>query len=253
MANADSYLNCITGYYLENLPVPLLDFFVSQERIALEPEAMRVFSARLGIPATRRDFKSIAVLASLAARVQSCLDAVGGRAFVRLGSRSPKDSLCKRLPCCNTRDFFDMLFFSKRILDDVHWAFLHDYCVSVFVRPWLDIQRWQEFRCIIKGKKLYGISQYHSQDKQYFNEIYVEYTKIVSCIDVFVKNNILPHSIHDDYTCDILYQQGIVSIIDYNPLLRMTGLCLFEPHFQELKSPEFRFRLADGRIERVIL
>lgn len=246
MTDTDSYLGSITGYYLENLPDALLASFVPQEKYSLRPDMMRAFSARLGIPGAARDGETGTMLIALASQIQAGLDAVGRKAFIRLGSRSPKDSLYKALPCGRARDVFDMFFFSKRVLDDTHWACLHNYSVSLFIRPWIKIMEWQEFRCIIKKRQVCGISQYYIEGRPFYEEINNAPHNIANDLHEFLKIAVLPHSTHANYVCDVLYQKGEVRILDYNPLVSTTGLGFFAPRFPCSTSPEFRFWLGKG-------
>jgi hypothetical protein len=246
MSGTDSYRDSITSYYIENLPESLQKTFVPHERIPLSPGMMRAFSFKLGIPGVERDRETGPEHIALASRIQAGLDAVECKAFIRLGSRSPKDALWKQLPCAKARDALDMLSFSKRIFDDVHWACLYDYPVSLFIRPWLNIREWQEFRCIIKNGNLYGISQYRVEERPFYQEIQSAHREIANAICDFVTLHVLPHAEHADYVCDVLYEKDAVRIVDYNPLVSSTGLSFFDPRFPVPRSPEFRFWLGNG-------
>jgi hypothetical protein len=48
--------------------------------------------------------------------------------------------------------------------DDLHLAIANDYAPHIFVREWIDIPKWAEFRCFMRGRKLAGISQYFYRD-----------------------------------------------------------------------------------------
>lgn len=241
MSGTDPYRDSITSYYLENLPEALLQVCVPQERILLTPGMMQALACKLGIPGVEREDETGSRHTDLASHIQTALDAVGRKAFVRLGSRSPKDSLCRQLPCASARDALDMLAFSKRMIDDVHWAWLYDYPVSLFIRPWLDIREWQEFRCIIQGGMLYGISQYYAEERPCYQEICNNYKEISCAIRDFLTQYVLPHAVHSDYVCDVLYEKDAIRILDYNPLVSSTGLSFFDPNFTTPISPEFRF------------
>lgn len=246
MTTATSYVDSITGYYLENLPESLLAAFVSQEKITLTFDEMQAFASRMGISGAMRKPDTGALLASIASRMQTALDRVNGNAFIRLGSCSPKDSLFKPHPCGTVPDIFDMLFFSKRVLTDVHWAYLYDYPVSLFVRPWLVIQKWREFRCFVKNGHLYGISQYYVEGRPFYEEINNAPQTIAHDIYEFLKESVFPYAVHDTYTCDVMYEKNAIRIIDYNPFCSTTGLCFFASDFPKQASLEFRFWCGKG-------
>ena len=96
-------------------------------------------------------------------------------AFVRLGSRSPKDSWkghregFRVLPGTDPLRF--ILDASERMHEDVMLALQHDYTPTIFVRQWVTIPRWSEFRCFMQGRKLVGISQYDYLEGKTFAEI----------------------------------------------------------------------------------
>ncbi len=162
------------------------------------------------------------------------------------GSRSPKDSLYKRLPCGKASDAFNMLACSRRVCSDVHWASLYGYPISLFIRPWLAIQEWQELRCIVKKGSISGISQYYIEGRPFYKEIYTLRGEIACRRQEFMVEHVLPHAEHADYVCDVLYTKEAMRILDYNPLIRSTDLSFFGPRFPPAASPEFRFWIGQS-------
>lgn len=246
MYKMNGFLEEVTSYYLENLPEPLLGLFIPQERIALNSEEMHAFASRMGTPKARRRPDTGALLISMGARIAEALRSVENKAFIRLGSCSPKDTICHCLPCSNVPDFFDIMFFSARVLQDVHWAFLYDYPVSLYVRPWMTIDKWQEFRCIVRQGRVHGISQYYVYNNPHYSEIENNPYEISQEIYEFLGMHVLEHSRHSDYVCDVIYNKGNIRLVDYNPMSQLTGMCYFSPYFSTPKEPEFRFQSSKG-------
>ncbi|HOF50315.1 MAG TPA: hypothetical protein PLH22_01330 [Candidatus Colwellbacteria bacterium] len=88
-------------------------------------------------------------------------------AFVRLGSRSPKDSfdgIIHGFKCHNGQRVLELLNDSERVYDDLALAKHHSYLPVLALRKWIDIADWQEFRSFVKNRKLAGISQYYYYD-----------------------------------------------------------------------------------------
>jgi hypothetical protein len=252
MNKTDKFMRAITGYFLENLPRGLLSSFMPHEQITLDKNKMHALASRLAVPGSRREAQTGEALAAIGKEIGRCLQAFSGKAFLRLGSRSPKDTFYPTLSFTAVAEAFAILSFSVRAFQDVHWATLYDYNVSLFIRPWVDIKKWQEFRCIIKDGRLLGISQYYTQSGQAYPEIRQAAGKLAQTIHAFLEERVLPFAKHDSYVCDVLCRNDDISLIDYNLLTTKTGLCLFGERFPPSSSPEFRFRL-DERIGSVAL
>ncbi len=83
--------------------------------------------------------------------------------FVRLGSRSPKDSdlaIATGMRVHSVSTAIRMLTDgSARIAADLLAALNFGYSPYIFLREWLDIELWFEFRCFIVNRSVVGISQ----------------------------------------------------------------------------------------------
>jgi hypothetical protein len=124
------------------------------------------------------------VVAKIADFVDRRIAEFGGRAFVKLGSRSPKDvtwthprtlgavqppvtleKLYRAQIDCMAVDSFDaaaeLLMQSTRVLFDLQLDLAGpDTHTSIVVRPWLDIPLSCEWRGFVFGRKLRALSQY---------------------------------------------------------------------------------------------
>src|SRR5262249_28052081 len=106
-------------------------------------------------------------ISGIRARVAEAVGRFPAGAFVRLGSRSPKDAWSwgrdggqPGLVQQGEDPLRVILDASERAAEDLRMALANDYAPHVFVRQWVDIEPWQEFRCFQRSKKLVGISQY---------------------------------------------------------------------------------------------
>lgn len=89
-----------------------------------------------------------------------------GAAFVRLGSRSPLDSLMgldAELQVDGGPEALELLLDSERIFDDLCLAQECAYEPSILVRPWIEIPPHAELRAFVREGELRGLSQRHAE------------------------------------------------------------------------------------------
>ena len=157
--------------------------------------------------------------------------------FVRLGSRSPKDSLYESTAKCLTvEDIMTRLTVcSERIYEDLSMAINNKYESCIWLREWKEIPEWAEFRCFMKDRKLIGISQYNYLKGIIYSEIkeneesiihlilgFFDYFKTVSHLDsvvfdVFVIKKSIGNQNHWE-----------IKLLEINPFFEMTDPCLFD-------------------------
>lgn len=231
-----SYFEAVKPTYIENWPDELCRLSIAQVDVPLDLETARNLGSNMheygdsfGIPtADIRDLEF-----KLATIVENKFPK---GAFIRLGSRSPKDACFDGDMHISTGD--NPLKFligpSERICDDLHLALKNEYPPHIFVRQWCNIPQWAEFRCFMKNKKLVGISQYH-----YFDGAFAEISKDPKWI-VWVINQFVPMftaAIHlDDVVFDVFFKiteqsnqrQTEVKLLEINPFMEMTDPCLFD-------------------------
>jgi len=172
--------------------------------------------------------------------------------FVKLGSRSPKDSwLGKRKGFkvkSGVRAVELLCDCSERIYEDLTMAIDNNYNAHIWLRQWVNITKWAEFRCFMKDRELVGVSQYH------YNEHFVELEKWIedvhadighsnqSSIETFKEVYILPYFKNhfeplchlDSVVFDIFIDREClnepyrsVNLIELNPFCSLTDPCLF--------------------------
>lgn len=166
-------------------------------------------------------------------------------AFVRLGSRSPKDSWegmrngFKVMP--TDRDPLRFLLdASERVADDLQLAIANNYEPHIWVRQWKDIEPWREFRCFMRGRKLIAASQYYYKThrdgqtvSEVFPEIKPELRRIVRAIKQIA--SIVATACLDDVIFDVVFEPGgnvngrpmDAYLLEINPFFELTDPCLF--------------------------
>ena len=150
-----------------------------QALLALDPPTARAMLRR-SVRVVRagwtgaRDVHEDEALARLAARVEPLVRA-HGRAFVRLGSRSAKDSaraVVHGLAVDDGGTAVDQLTSgSRRVIHDLRLALAHDHVAHVVVRPWRAFPAWAELRCFVRGGRFVGASQHGTPPLRHVPEL----------------------------------------------------------------------------------
>lgn len=158
----------------------------------------------------------------------------GHGAFVRLGSRSPKDGLAAQrfgLRAATPDAVWRLLTGgSARLADDLETARRHDHGPSVILRPWLEIPPWAEIRCFLRGRALVGLSQYDCVNHPPFRELAANAAAIGSAARAFVARlaAVLPM---EDVIADIVLRPENAGwsavLLDLNPFHPAADWCLF--------------------------
>lgn len=102
--------------------------------------------------------------------VEAALDALfaefPGGAFVRLGSRSAKDTPLGLASGGQARTGAQALRLlssgSRRVAHDLAWALRQQLTPWIWLREWQDIPWADEWRCFVCGGRLVGVGQYHA-------------------------------------------------------------------------------------------
>lgn len=102
--------------------------------------------------------------------VEAALDALfaefPGGAFVRLGSRSAKDTPLGLASGGQARTGAQALRLlssgSRRVAHDLAWALRQQLTPWIWLREWQDIPWADEWRCFVRGGRLAGVGQYHA-------------------------------------------------------------------------------------------
>lgn len=155
-------------------------------------------------------------------------------AFIRLGSRSPKDSwygITKGFKVTTQEEALRILLdCSERVADDLHLALAEQYPPHIFLRQWVNIEPWAEFRCFMRGRKLIGISQY--QYNEFFPQINEDSAGIYWAIGNFFQDEFRDAAHLNDVVFDVFLRKNHmhydVRLLEINPYGEWTDPCLYD-------------------------
>ncbi|HEY0004208.1 MAG TPA: hypothetical protein VGB17_05310 [Pyrinomonadaceae bacterium] len=235
----DAYFARVRPTYIENWTTALLALSIQQIDLPLTLEEARA----LGL--VNREFSrwfgggSIDSIEGIAKRIDAALCHYPEGAFIRLGSRSGKDSSYAHNRGLRVTDGHGAIRLltenSYRIAYDLRLALHHKYRPHIFVRRWLEIPPWSEFRCFMKGRKLVGISQYDCRNLGHCALIATNAERIKAAIGEFFKA--FSASSHlDDVVFDVFvvldehdsHGPASVRLLELNPFFQKTDACLFD-------------------------
>jgi hypothetical protein len=159
---------------------------------------------------------------------------IKGSAFVKLGSRSPKDSWYGHKHGFKVNGGAGAIKLltdvSERIMEDLLESIRNDYIPRIWVRQWVDIPKWSEFRCFVYKGELIGISQYFYNE--YFEEIDNHINWIKDSIVNIYHETIKPACHLDTYIYDVYFDKlnmisCVIRLIEINPFIDFTDFCLY--------------------------
>lgn len=191
------------------------------------------------IPSSQ-DEKSIK---DLKLNIDYCLKAFPGGAFVKLGSRSPKDAWCASkngFNCASSDKVIQLFCDSERIYNDLYQALRFNYTPHIAIREWINIKPWQEFRAFYKNYKLVGLSQYNYLR----NNVFPEVAKKAETIEQVIKekSEAIAHLLPiDNIIVDYVFQDDKVILLECNPFIPFTDPCLFDWKEDTFDKFEFRY------------
>lgn len=160
-------------------------------------------------------------------------------AFVRLGSRSPKDSIfvgeLKARVFGGRTALMCLTEGSRRIAEDLQRAVAQSYAPHVFIRPWIEIPPWTEFRGFMCKRELVGISQYNGvHERRGFPELIAHAARARAVVlEFFARFTAMCHLA--DCAFDVVVRRDhenrvYAALIDIAPLGPATDMLLFENH-----------------------
>jgi hypothetical protein len=243
--------------WIENWPDGLVRLSFPHIGIRLEEREVDALGALNGIGSHRFDRCREESLCGLEARLDDAIRHFPQGAFIRLGSRSPKDTAYSVITQCKAFDGRQAIRLltsgSERVAYDLRAARKASYQPWVFVRQWTDISPEMEFRCFMKNRRLIGVSQYFYQTpfsvlaspeirntiKTVLDEFFADFSK-VSPLDNVVFDVAL-----------FLDKAPHVKLIEINPFHPLTQACLFSWHTSDFDG-SFRFAQPDSKPEPVM-
>jgi len=222
---------------------------------------------------------------SLVNRMADAIQDLGGKIFVRLDSRSPKDSWQghqEGFACTTAARALQLLTDSERVYEDLSAAKAQNRSVWIALRKWVDIHKEAEFRVIYNGAtKAMCVSQYHyredwKQDSPELNPVLNPIFVMQAIRNLWreVGDQILESAADGSVVFDVyvkrefdLQEFSIVNtpngrgvdvgpsgrmwltahLIEINPFMEMTDPCLFNWEKDMFDKDEFRYK-KDGLV-----
>lgn len=140
--------------------------------------------------------------------------------FYRLNSLSSKYK-----DILNINDAIKHLFTSDRVISTIN----NQTNPYLFIREYIDLTNYTEYRCFIKNRTLLGVSRYDiNPDNMNPTDSYYLSNKDKISIITFVKKIISELDIYNDFTIDIALSTDKIIVIEINsPVYMMAGSCYF--------------------------
>lgn len=237
------YWNLVHPTYIENWPVEMLSLSIPTVQMKLMLDDIIRLGSNIvelgeGFAKTPHNIDDIIQ------KLDNIIQQFPNGAFVRLGSRSAKDSYYAfqhGMRIFSGKEAIESLMAcSERIYEDLKLAQLMEYEPSIILRQFVDIPKESEFRCFIQNNKLIGVSQYNYPDG-YFQFIDENKDTIFWAIQSwydrqFRRINILPNVVADVFIIPRVFGEGQtewqVKLIEINPFYPGTDPCLYHWEFQ---------------------
>ena len=245
-----AYLARVLPTYIENWAPALYALSIPQLALPLSVEEARSLEARLWCREGRLGTGAAPPIELLSRRLEEAIRCFPGGAFVRLGSRSGKDSILARTCGLRVETGESALRLlcagSERVAFDLRLALRHGYSPYLFVRQWLDIPPWAEFRCFMKGRRLIGITQYDCRNLGHCPEISRNADTIEQAIHSFFPRFVAVSHL-DDVVWDVFVEgigtgtAPVVRLLELNPFFPKTDPVLFDWMNPECFDGSFRF------------
>lgn len=224
--------------YLDQWTPGLLALSMPSKRFQLSPADLDAF---VGV----HDDKGFSPrLAEIASELDALFD--WREMFVRLNSRSPKDSAWPGLPItCAGRQAVSWILASERCIDDF-CRFHHSLKpVYIYLREWVRIPEEWELRCFIKDGEMIAATQYHrgATNKAWQDEAGRKVTW--DAVRAYYETQVKRHVPRDTFVLD-LYPAGRNEwrVLEINPY-GMSDPILF--YYAEIEA-EGGFRATETRL-----
>jgi len=233
------YWESVVETYIENWPSGLYNLSIPQVNVPLGmPKAFLLIFGKIMDGKECSDLDQT-YLSAIAAKLTKAGSIFRDGFFVRLGSRSPKDSWLghrEGFKCTDGKKALQLLLDSpERVYDDVALAVGHNYKPQIWLREWRDIPAWSELRCFMRNRKLVGISQYDYLHHERHEELASNAASIQWAVERFFNALLLPVIHLDNVVFDVWVmrrQHGNESVwevrlLEINPFGPWTDPCLF--------------------------
>lgn len=191
-------------------------------------------------------------LVSLAYRLDAAIQQVNKSSFIRLTSRSPKDSLYAQrrgLHITNGSQALALIMEgSKRCAADLRMAIEHHIEMAIVVRKWLEYPPSAEFRCFMVDRAFVAASQFEDLGVENYQPLEKEQAHSIVQSLFTTMNYIASTSTIANAAIDLVCTSLIMNhdaewpavLIDVNPLTQHTDLGLFSSMTEFDQSVRFR-------------
>jgi len=241
-----------TTSWIENWPQAITAMSFPHVGIRLTTAQVHAIGYVNGIDRHCFEQGSEASLVDLARTLDDAFIAFPRGAFVRLGSRSPKDTPLGVSTGCRAMTGLAAVRLltagSRRIAFDLRRCLRHHYPPWIFLRAWQEIDGYSEFRCFWLNGRLAGASQYYhryvlpAQQRMQFIE--------QTCIAI---TSFVPRFRSAWGQCDVVFDVWLataafdckVILIELNPCVPATDSCLFSWQDQDFDD-SLRIRTEAG-------
>ena len=249
--------------HLESWPESLQSLSISQVDIALTRDEVVALGSQI-IELGETFAPAPIVSESLIGKVRAACERLPGPWFVRLGSRSPKDAMYwKRdeMRANTPEEVIELLTAgSERVYEDLRLDLHFNHDSHIFLRQWIDLPEWTEFRCFMHKRRFIGMSQYYYRKQyrqiaeewdgiqwaveQFFRRLFKDASHLDSVVfDVFVK---MPRNTTFNSSCcgTLPWRNWEVKLLEINPYWNLTDPCMFT--WSQLAELEQTFEFNPG-------
>lgn len=228
MADYKARRDRVAGTFLQNWPQALVELSIPQAAIELtDQERKGLLGALMARDGDEPDDPAPirAGLDALKARLETLITSFPEGAFVRLGSRSPKDSwtgIGEGFRVTNAERAVMLLLDSmERIADDLSQDDYAGASSWIFVRAWREMPKWSEFRCFMKARRLVAVTQYDCEKEKSFPEIRENAPAIGQAIRGFFETRFRDACHLEDVVFDVFVTQDAdgfqATLLEINP------------------------------------
>ncbi len=179
---------------------------------------------------------SSAPLARIIEQLTSAIESIGSPCFVRLTTRSPKDSVRGNMQGFRVYNGHEALGLilsgSTRCANDLKMSLVYQVPIAIVIRPWIDCTPLNEFRCFMVKPKLVGICPVLKQARVSHTRFELNATSVVRSIAKTMAL-VMPNATIENAAFDLVLQplststEVVALLLNANPLGQQTDYGLF--------------------------
>lgn len=231
----NDYFKTVVPTYIENWPKALMHLSFSSVPTKLSLKEARALGAEIVEWGESFGTRDVMLVEKIKERLVKAFRLVNP-AFVRLGSRSPKDSWGGYKTAFKVTSPDEALKLltdcSERMHDDLQLALREKYEPTIWLRSYCEDLGY-EIRCFIKDKKLIAASQY--EHKGPVGDLNDHRRTIIASIINYMRMDFLPLLHIPDVIVDLAVRKldpdsntHPITMIEINPFFEYTDPCLFD-------------------------